>query len=132
MALVPGLAASTRIVVTDADTMGAMGTGELPVLALPRLLALADAAAVAAIAPCLEPGMTSAGEAVAIQHERPSPVGAEVVVSAELTEVDGRRLAFGFTARLDRSSGSPDGDEAVVATGTVERVLVKGTRSGDR
>ena len=38
-----GLRATVRAVVTEADTAEAMGSGELPVLATPRLLALAEA-----------------------------------------------------------------------------------------
>ena len=87
------------IVVADSDTATAMGSGDVPVLATPRLLALAEAAAVAAITPGLDPGLTSVGTSAALEHKRPSPVGAEVEVEAELTEVDGRRLVFRFIAR---------------------------------
>lgn len=128
MGLVPGLASSVQIVVTDTDTMKAMGTGDLPVLATPRLLALAGAAAVAAVAPSLESGVTSVGTSAVMEHKRPSPIGAEVLVRAELTEVDGRRLVFNFIARQKQTSGSPDHEHAVVATGTVERVLVDRAR----
>jgi predicted thioesterase len=134
MVLAPGLLASVRIVVADTDTATAMGSGDVPVLATPRLLALAEAASVAAVTPHLEPGTTSVGTSVAMEHKRASPVGAEVVVEAELTEVDGRRLVFGFIARQRRPPGSaqrPDrldgGDvpeDPVVGAGTVERVLV--------
>ena len=89
MALAPGLLSFVEIVVADTDTAMAMGSGDVPVLGTPRLLALAEAAAVAAIAPSLESGLTSVGTAAALEHKRPSPVGAEVVVEAELTEVDG-------------------------------------------
>ena len=116
------------IVVADSDTATAMGSGDVPVLATPRLLALAESAAVAAITPGLDPGLTSVGTSAALEHKRPSPVGAEVEVEAELTEVDGRRLVFRFIARQKPPAGSPpDGDEdedTVVGAGTMERVLV--------
>ncbi len=118
------------IVVADSDTATAMGSGDVPVLATPRLLALAEAAAVAAITPGLDPGLTSVGTSAALEHKRPSPVGVEVEVEAELTEVDGRRLVFRFIARQKPPAGSPgdgdgDGDEdTVVGAGTMERVLV--------
>ncbi len=114
------------IVVADSDTATAMGSGDVPVLATPRLLALAEAAAVAAITPSLDPGLTSVGTSAVLEHKRPSPVGAEVEVEAELAEVDGRRLVFRFIARQKPPAGSPgegDADE-VVGAGTVERVLV--------
>ncbi len=124
MALAPGLLASVRIVVTDTDTATAMGSGDVPVLATPRLLALAEAASMAAVAPSLESGVTSVGTSVAMEHKRASPVGVEVVVEAELTEVDGRRLVFSFIAWQKRPDGSSRDEDAVVGAGTVERVLV--------
>jgi fluoroacetyl-CoA thioesterase len=124
MALAPGLLSFVRIVVADTDTAIALGSGDVPVLGTPRLLALAEAAAVAAISPGLEPGVTSVGTSAVVEHKRPSPVGAQVVVEAELTEVDGRRLEFGFIARQEPLAGSPDDQDAVVGAGTLERVLV--------
>jgi fluoroacetyl-CoA thioesterase len=117
VALVVGLRATVRATVTDADTAAAIGSGDVPVLATPRLLALAEAAAVAAVAPHLEPGLTTVGTLVSVEHRRASPVGAEVVVDAELTVVDGRRLVFSFVARCAAR-------DRVVGQGTVERVAV--------
>jgi fluoroacetyl-CoA thioesterase len=117
--LVPGLRESVQIVVSEADTASALGSGDVPVLATPRLLALAEAAAVAAVRPALADGQTTVGTAAAIEHVRASPVGAPVVVEAELIDVDGRRLAFTFTAWQDR-----DGGDVVIGSGTMERVLV--------
>ena len=99
MGVAAGQRASVSAVVADADTAISAGSGDVPVLATPRLLALAEAAAVAAIAPHLPSGMTSVGTSASLEHRRASPVGAEVVVEAELTEVEGRRLMFSFIAR---------------------------------
>ena len=99
MGVAAGQRASVSAVVTDADTAISAGSGDVPVLATPRLLAMAEAATVAAIAPHLPPGMTSVGTSASLEHRRASPVGAEVVVEAELTKVDGRRLMFSFIAR---------------------------------
>ena|ERR1700683_5291982 len=141
--LAAGLRATVRAVVTGADTAEAMGSGNLPVLATPRLLALAEAATVAAVAPQLADGLTTVGTAVSLEHRKASPLGAEIVVEAELTEVDGRRLVFGFIARpagadaedtdaagTDAGGTDVDGTDAdvVVGAGTVERVVVDGAR----
>src|SRR6266566_3431191 len=120
MALAPGLRASVRILVTDTDTATAMGSGDVPVLATPRLLALAEAASVAAVTPSLESGVTS----VAMEHKRASAIGAQVVVEAELTEVEDRRLVFSFIAWQQRPDGSARDEDSIVGAGTVERVLV--------
>ena len=120
MALAPGVRSFVGITVADTDTAIAMGSGDVPVLGTPRLLALAEAATVAAIGPRLEPGQTSVGTSAVMEHERPSPIGAEVVVEAELTEVDDRRLVFSFRARQISSR-----DHVVVlGAGTLERILV--------
>jgi predicted thioesterase len=80
MTLAPGLLSFVRIVVADTDTATAMGSGDVPVLGTPRLLALAEAAA--AIGPSLGSGVTSVGTSAVVEHKRPSPVGAEVAESA--------------------------------------------------
>jgi predicted thioesterase len=108
-----------RAEVTEADTAAAMGSGDVPVLATPRLLALAEAATVAAVAPQLADGLTSVGTSVSLEHRRASPVGAEIVVEAELTEVDGSRLVFDFIARVDGTD-----EDLVLGAGTVERVVL--------
>ncbi len=124
MMLAAGLLASVRTVVADTDTAVSIGSGDVPVLGTPRLLALAEAASVAAVTPQLEPGVTSVGTSVALEHKRASPVGAQVVVEAELTEVDGRRLVFRFIAWQQRLGESPEDEDPVVGAGTIERVLV--------
>lgn len=117
--LVVGLRATVTTDVTDADTAQALGSGDVPVLGTPRMLALAEAAAVAAISPQLDAGQTTVGIAVSLEHRRPSPVGTPVEVEAELTEIAGNRLVFMFIAY-----GPGEGDDAVLGAGTVERVLV--------
>ncbi|WP_207620685.1 thioesterase family protein [Streptosporangium minutum] len=115
MTLTPGLRARLLIMVEKEDTATKIGSGDVPVLATPRVLALAEQATVQAVAGALDPGQTSVGTKVALEHLVASPVGTHVEIAAELTEVDGRRLVFAFTAR-DRNT--------TVATGTVERVVV--------
>jgi fluoroacetyl-CoA thioesterase len=114
-----GLRASVSAEVTQADTAVALGSGDVPVLGTPRLLALAEAASVAAVAPQLAPGQTTVGTAVSLEHRRPIPLGTQIEVEAELTEIDGRRLVFMFIGY-----GPGTGDDAVIGAGTVERVVL--------
>src|SRR5258708_7464255 len=109
-----GRRAAVRAVVTEAAAAAGMGSGAVPVRATPRLLALAEAAGVAAVAPQLADGLTSVGTSVSLEHRRASPLGAEIVVEAELTEVDGSRLGFGFIARVDGTH-----QDLVLRAGTV-------------
>lgn len=111
----PGLAARVELTVTDADTAQAVGSGDLPVLGTPRVLALAEAATVAATAVRMPSGLTTVGMRVEIDHKVPTPVGRTVVASARLAKVDGRRLLFEFIVT--------DGP-TTVAEGRVERMLV--------
>jgi predicted thioesterase len=111
----PGLAASFSHPVTHADTALALGSGDVPVLATPRVVALVERATCAAVAPHLTDDLTTVGTRVELDHLAPTPVGATVTVEAVLEGIDGRRLTFGV-----RVSDA----ERAVATGTVTRVLV--------
>jgi fluoroacetyl-CoA thioesterase len=111
----PGLGARVELTVTDADTAQALGSGDVPVLGTPRVLALAEAATVAATAVRLDAGWTTVGTRVELDHRAPTPVGRTVRADATLAKVDGRRLLFEVVVR--------DG-EVTVAEGRVERVLV--------
>ncbi len=110
-----GAVTRVQLTVTDADTAQAVGSGDVPVLGTPRVLALVEAATVAATAHRLPPGATTVGTRVELDHRAPTPVGRTVRAEARLAKADGRRLTFEVTVR--------DGDE-VVAEGRVERIVV--------
>lgn len=110
------LVATLTFTVSDADTAAALGSGSLPVLATPRLLAWAEAATCAAIEPTLPGGGTSVGTRVSLEHLAASPVGAQVEVTAESSYVDGRLHRFTVAARHL--------DGKLVGTGEVTRVVV--------
>lgn len=116
--------ATLRFTVTDADTALAVGSGSLPVLGTPRLLAWCEATTCTAIEPSLGEGETSVGTRVALDHLVASPVGQEVEVTASASYVDGRLHRFTVAAR-HVDGGSPG---KVVATGEVTRVVVDAER----
>ncbi|HEX6246849.1 MAG TPA: hotdog domain-containing protein, partial [Nocardioidaceae bacterium] len=89
-----GQTATLQFNVTDADTAAALGSGDLAVLATPRLLAWCEAATCAALADSLEPSSTSVGSRVTLEHLVPSPVGERVEVQASVGYVDGRLVRF--------------------------------------
>lgn len=115
-ALTAGLTAQVELTVTDADTAQAMGSGDVPVLGTPRVLALAEAATVAATAAKLPPGSTTVGIRVELEHTAPSPVGATVTATATLAKVDGRRLLFEVQVTTAQ--------QQTVAEARIERTLV--------
>jgi predicted thioesterase len=121
--LTPGLTARVELTVTDSDTAQAVGSGDVPVLGTPRVLALAEAATVAATARELPAGMTTVGLRVELDHQAPTPVGRTVVAQARLAQVDDRRLRFEVTVT--------DGT-TTVAQGRIDRVLVDRHRFVER
>jgi fluoroacetyl-CoA thioesterase len=116
----PGLEAERSHVVSADDTAAAVGSGDVPVLATPRLLAWLEATSVAALDGSLAEGATSVGTRVELQHVAASPVGTTVTVRAEVAAVDGRLVQFEVVAL------HPDGK--VVAHGRISRVMVDRAR----
>ncbi len=115
MEIAPGLAGSATCVVSDSDTAIAHRSGDVPVLSTPRLVALCEEAACAALEGCLAPDTTSVGTHVEIDHIAPSPPGATVLARAEVERVEGRKVNFMVSAS--------DGKGAV-ASGRIVRALV--------
>lgn len=89
-----GLSGEARRVVTDDLTAVRLGSGDVPVLGTPALLAMCEEAAVAALHGRLAEGQTSVGTWVELEHLAPSRVGNEVRAVARLVAVDGNRLDF--------------------------------------
>jgi fluoroacetyl-CoA thioesterase len=112
-----GRTATREFVVSDADTAVAVGSGSLPVLGTPVLLAWCEAATCAALD--LPGGSTSVGTRVSLEHLAASPVGATVVVTASVAYADGRLLRFAVEARMG---------EALVGSGEITRVVVDAER----
>jgi fluoroacetyl-CoA thioesterase len=106
--------------VTDEDTAEALGSGGLPVLGTPRLLAWCEAATCAAIEPALGAGETSVGTRVELEHTRGSRVGIRIEVTATPVHRDGRLHRFRVSAR--------DEDGRLVGTAEVTRVVVDAER----
>lgn len=75
-----------------------MGSGDLPVLATPALVAVSENAAMLAVAPYLEEGDTTVGGQINLKHLRPTPQGAVFKATATLIEIDRKKLVFEITA----------------------------------
>jgi fluoroacetyl-CoA thioesterase len=112
---VAGSTASVDLLVTVADTAIALGSGEVPVLATPRVVALAEAATVAATAGTLPAGSTSVGTRIELDHLAATAIGRAVTAEAVLATVDDRKLVFDVTVREGAS---------IVARGRIHRVVV--------
>jgi fluoroacetyl-CoA thioesterase len=110
-----GICGQAELVVADADTAIALGTGEVPVLATPRLLQLCEQASLSALGSSLSAGQTTVGFRVEFTHLAPVSVGSRVLATATLERCEGRRLVFNVSVT------DPCG---LVAAGKVTRVLV--------
>lgn len=115
MSLKPGLRGRAAVEVTYADSAVSLGSGDVPVLGTPRVVALVEEATVAAVADDLDEGQTTVGTRVDISHLAPTPIGRTVRADAELISVEGRTLRFAVAAH--------DGTTEV-ASGVVERAIV--------
>jgi len=92
--LAPGLRGEARLVVREEDTAQHLGSGNVAVLATPRMIALMEGASVKAVDHLLPSGQATVGSEIRVRHLAATPQGMEVTVHSELVEVEGRRLTF--------------------------------------
>jgi fluoroacetyl-CoA thioesterase len=93
-AATPELTSTTRVVVEEKDTVGAMVPGMPYVAATPWLVGIAERACSELVKDRLEPGQITVGRRVVIDHLGPSKVGAELVLKTALLKRDRNRLHF--------------------------------------
>ena len=110
-----GVHGQAELVVADEDTAIAARSGDVPVLATPRVLALCEEAACAAIADRLGPDETTVGLRIELTHIAPTRVGSRVQAEATLDRTEGRRLVF--TVSVSDACG-------LVAAGKLTRAVV--------
>ena len=101
-----GLKHTSELTVTDAVTAIAVGSGDMPVLATPMMMALMENAAMLAVKNELPEGCTTVGGHIESSHLRPSKIGDVVKATAEVTNVDGKKIYSGERLRVgDGTSG---------------------------
>lgn len=102
-------------IVDDSRTAEAFGAGGVRVFGTPAMIGLMENAAWRLVQPELAEGETTVGTVVNIRHLAATPVGERVTATAELVEIDGRRLVFRVTA-MD--------EHQLIGEGTHERARV--------
>jgi predicted thioesterase len=110
-----GASAAVALTVGEADLATSLRSGDVPVLATPRLVALCEEATVAAIEPHLEEGHTSVGARVEFDHLVPCGTGAAVEARAGIVAVDGRMVTFAVAVTWEGKT---------IARGTIIRAVV--------
>ena len=110
-----GLKHTSDLTVTDTVTAIKIGSGDIPVLATPAMLALMENAAMLAVADELPEGCTTVGGHIESSHLKPSKIGDKVTAKAEVTKVDGKKIEF----KVSASSG-----DILLGEGTHLRFIV--------
>ena len=89
-----GLQHTSELRVDGSNTAIAMGSGDLPVLATPAMMALMENAAMLAVASHLPEGSTTVGGHIAASHIKPTAVGEAVTATATVIKVEGKKIEF--------------------------------------
>ena len=93
-----GLKHTSEMTVTEGVTAMRVGSGDMPVLATPMMMALMENAAMLAVKDELPEGCTTVGGHIESSHLRPSKIGDIIRAEAEVTKVDGKKIEFKVSA----------------------------------
>jgi predicted thioesterase len=119
----PGLTGSAQLLVGVEHTAPSIGSGKVPVLATPVMINLFEAAALRAVEHLLPAGHQSLGIHLDVRHFAATPIGMQVIATAQLTAVEGRTLSFRVDARDDKEP---------IGGGSHQRVVVNVARFDER
>ena len=107
------------ITLTEAQSAITVGSGDVPVLGTPALIALLENASVQLVAPELAADESTVGIRVELNHTRATALGRTVKATATLTAIEGRKLLFNLSAEDERGT---------IADGRLERFLISRER----
>lgn len=93
-----GITYTSTMTVEEKHLACNVGSGDLPVLGTPVMMALMENAAMLAVKDHLEEGQSTVGGFISSSHLKPTAVGRTVTATAELTAVEGRKLKFKVSA----------------------------------
>ena len=117
--LVEGASSEQILLVEEAHTAQHQGSGNLPVLSTPNMIALMEGTAVAAVAPLLPDGYDTVGIRIDIEHLAATVPGVKVTAHAVLRQIEERRLVF------DVQAFDPSG---LIGKGKHERFIIHAER----
>lgn len=116
-----GRSGTAELLVTPQDSALALGSGDVAVLATPRLIALLEEATCAALDGTLDAHQTSVGVHVDVHHRRPTPMGAHVWGHARIVSVEDSRVVFDVHADHEDAQGQI---VERIARGRITRAIV--------
>jgi fluoroacetyl-CoA thioesterase len=102
MALTTGMKGEAVTTVVHENTAAAVGAGGVEVFGTPMMVALMENAAWQAVIAALDEGQVTVGTTVNIRHLAATPIGQQVRATAELIQIDDRRLLFNVEAYDER------------------------------
>lgn len=94
----PGITSEKSFQVEEQHSAIQVGSGGVPVLATPWMIAFMENTAFNLLEDLLPEGASSVGVLVEVRHLAPTPIGASARVQAEITEVEGSRVSFNLQA----------------------------------
>jgi len=94
MSLKLGMTGEATTLVAHENTAARVGAGGVEVFGTPMMIALMEQASWQSVANDLEPGYVTVGTLVNVRHLAATPLGQRVRATAELVEIEGRRLLF--------------------------------------
>jgi len=97
-AIKPGTIGEERFTVERRHLIDFAGDGMPEILCTPWLVWFLEHAARNAVLPALEPGESTVGVVVKVQHLAATPLGAEVVCRARVISVNGSEVSFQLEA----------------------------------
>ena len=107
-----GYTYTTEHIVSEAETASAVGSGGLEVYATPAMISLMEKTAYLAAA---KHDLQTVGTKVNISHLRACKPGETITCTAEVLEVEGRRIAFSIKA---------SDSKGLIGEGTHERFAI--------
>lgn len=113
--LTTGIKGEQKILVTSEVAISFLGMDGARVLSTPHMIGFMERTCRDTVLPLLEPGHDTVGTHVNVYHLAAAPIGAAARFTAEIIEVNGRRIQF----RVEAWSG----DEKL-GEGTHERAII--------
>ena len=107
--------------VTEDMTAAALGSGGLPVFGTPYLVAMVENAAFTYLQQELPEGKSTVGTKVDMAHVSPSPVGMEVTVTVEVTDISANGKMIDFAVKAWDEKGP-------IGAGTHTRAIITNDR----
>lgn len=123
MTLQTGVTGEATTTVVHENTASAIGAGGVEVFGTPMMIALMENASWRAVADLLDDGQVTVGSLVHVKHLASTPIGQPVRATAELIEIDRRRLVFKVEAYNEQQKIGEGIHERIIVN--LERFLTK-------